>query len=620
MRHYNFQFVTVLLLSFLFLGCEDVLDKKNLGSLVAEDLWQDPTLVRGFMDNTMKDNLPSKETWEAIIDESYGQYDLGLPYDNISLSTGASSNEGSGYIEMWLYWGIRNINKFLENVDQCPEAKLPVAVKNDYVAQMKTLRAWRYFQMVRLYGGVPLLLREQQASDDLYVTREKTSVCIEQIVRDLDEAIAMGDDFPMKRDDTNAGRITRAVTLALKGRVLLYYASPQFASRTPAGTKDAATRWNDAYAANKAAIDQLTAAGYGLFRPNPATPEEAIQNYKDMFSEAYEIGNNPEMIWVRRFQWPVETSYWTNAVRDGVVLEMVNAYANADGSKYTGLEIPAAGSAAISLGVQNVPYWQGREPRFYASVVYNGKEHRMFRTNANETDDEGKQIHWWKFIGGAQAPYYDCERLDVVGMNYIKLNDTERYNETIGGGNHSGLDWPLIRYAEVMLNLAECAVKTGREAEALQILADIRKRAGIPAGANNYGLGQPSGDALILAILNERRIELAFEGFRFWDARRWRLFTDPLDGYKVNGLVRHTLKPLPKMEITPETLATIDVENDPDSYFAVFDNHIYAMDASPFNVGERQYFYRIAYEEHLKKNPNLAQTILWENGTFDPYE
>jgi hypothetical protein len=620
MKHNIFQSVAIFLFSLLLFGCEDVLNKKNLENLVADDIWNDPALLKGFMDKTMKDQLPESSTWDAIIDENYGQYDLGLPYDNITLNRGGASNQGLEYIEQWPYGGIRNINKFLDNVDRCPEAKLPVAVKNDYVAQMKVLRAWKYFEMVRLYGGVPLLLHEQQASDDLYVAREKTSVCIEQIVRDLDEAIAMGDDFPIKRDEANAGRISRAVALALKGRVLLYYASPQFASQTPAGTKDAVTRWNEAYAANKAAIEQLSAAGYGLFRPNPATAEEAVQNYRDMYSEAYEIGNNPEMIWVRRYQWPAQTATFTAPVRGGIILELVNAYANADGSEYTGLDIPVAGSAAISLGIRNVPYWQGREPRFYASVIYNGKEHRMFRTNANDTDAEGKQIHWWKFIGGAQAPYYDCERLDVVGMNYIKLNDTEKYNETVGDGNHSGVDWPLIRYAEVMLNLAECAVKTNREAEAVQILADIRKRAGIPAGTNNYGLGHPSGDNLILAILNERRIELAFEGFRFWDVRRWRLFTDPIAGYKVNGLVRHTMKPQPKVEITPETLATIDVENDPDSYFAVFDNHVYAMDASPFSVSERQYFYRIAYEEHIKKNPSLVQTVLWENGTFNPYE
>jgi hypothetical protein len=606
----------IFLFSVSLFGCADILDKKNLENLVADDIWQDPTLLKGFMDNVMKDHLPGRETWDAICDESYGQYDLGLPYDNIAMSVGGSSNQGIQYIEQWNYSAIRNINKFLDNVDKCPEDKLPAALKNDYVAQMKSLRALKYFQMVRLYGGVPLLLHEQSASDDLYVKREKTSVCMAQIIQDLDDAINIGDDFPMKRDDANGGRISRSVALALKGRILLYYASPQFSSQTPAGTKDAATRWNEAYTANKTALDQISAAGYGLFRPNPASHEEAVQNYYDMYSEAYENGN-PEIIWAERYQYPVKT--WSN-LGGGIVMELVNAFANADGSPYTGLDLPVAGSAAVSLGVYNAPYWQGREPRFYHTVFYNGKVSPGYKLNAIQTDldEKGRQIHQWTFIGGASAPFNDCSRLDVLGTGHSKFNDPD-INNTIPDGNHSGMDWPLIRYAEVMLNLAECAAKTDREAEAVQILKDIRKRAGIPAGSNNYGLGNPTGEALILAILNERRIELAFEGFRFWDIRRWRLFTDPIAGYKVNGVTRHTMKAQPKVEITPEVLATID-DNNPDSYFEVFDNHIYSMDASPFVVSERQYFYRIAYEEHIKKNPNIEQTILWENGTFNPYE
>jgi len=621
MKKYKFQLSIVILLIFSLFACNDVLDKKNLSELVADDLWEDPVLLKGFMDNVMRDNLPGVTTWIQITDEGYGQYDLALPYDNIPINHETQSNQGIGYIENWPYGAIRRINQFLDNNYKCPESKLSTAVRNDYIAQMKVLRAWKYFEMVRLYGGVPLLLRAQDADEDLKVSREKTSVCIAQIIQDLDDAIAMGANFPMTRSDAEAGRISRAGALALKGRILLYYACPQFSSQTPAGTKDATTRWNEAYIANKTAVDQLSAAGFGLFRPDPANAEEAIQNRKDMFSEAFEYGNNSEMIWVRRYLWPYRTSF-TGAVRDDITLEMANAYANADGSPYTGMNIPTAGTPGFALSVENVPYWQGREPRFYTDVLYNGKSHPMFRLNAlsNDLDDRGRQIHYWRFMGGANAPFYNCDRLDQIGQVHVKMSDTN-INETITDGNHSGVDWPVIRYAEVLFNLAECAAKTGKETEALDILMQIRKRAGIPQGDNNYGLGNPTGDALILAILNERKIELAFEGFRFWDIRRWRLFTDELAGYKFNGFYRHTLKARPKLgvSIDADVLATID-ENDPATYFAVFDNEIYSMDASPFSVGERQYFYRIAYEQHIKKNPNLQQTNGWQEGTFNPYE
>ena len=623
MKNFSFKQYFAVLIACFAIGCTDVLDKKNLENLVADDLWVDPVLLKGFMDNVMRDNLPGQQEMTYITDESYGQYDIGLPYDNIPISQESGSNLGIGYVEQWNYGAIRNINMFIDNVHKCPETKLPLATRNDYLAQMKVLRAWKYFQMVRLYGGVPLLLHAQNASDDLNVPREKTSVCMAQIIQDMDEAIAMGEDFPMKRDADNAGRISRSGALAMKGRMMLYYASPQFSKQTPAGTKDAATRWQEAYAANKTAAEQLTAAGYGLFRPNPASHAEAVQNCKDMFAEEYET-NNPEMVWVQKYQYPQRTSF-TGAVRTSVTLELANAYANADGSPYTGIIIPAAGAPGIALEIANVPFWQGREPRFYATMLYNGKEHRIYRNGAstvlpNDMAD-GKLIHWWMFQGGANNPYNNCDRLDNLGMYHIKMCD-QNINETVSNGNQSGVDYPIIRYAEVLLNLAECAAKTNREPEALDILKQIRRRAGIPQGTNNYGLGNPSGDALILAILNERRVELATEGFRFWDTRRWRLFTDPLAGYKINGLVRHTLKAKPKMAVTdlPTVLHTIDIDNDPDSYFAVFDNEIHAMDSNPFNVGERQYFYRIAYEQHIKKNPQLQQTLLWDDGIFNPYE
>jgi hypothetical protein len=619
MRYNIFKLATVFLFGLLLFSCEDVLDKRNLGELVADDLWQDPVLLKGFMDKTMDENLPGRDDiTEVLCDENYNQYYLGLPYDNIIMNANGAANQGLDIIEQWTYGGIRKINMFLENVDLCPEAKLPTATKNDYVAQMKVLRAWKYFQMVRVYGGVPLILNVQQATDELKVSRAKTSACMTQIIRDLDEAIE-SEDFPMTRSDSEAGRLSRSTAIALKGRILLYYASPQFSKQTPAGTKDAATRWNEAYQANKTAETLLTAEGFGLFRPEPASAEEAIRNYKDMFSEQYEIGNNPEMIWVQRYQYPVRKSD-IGATRSGVTEEFVNAFANADGSSYTGINIPAAGTPNTSLGIRNAVFWKGREPRFYAWILYNGREYPRYITGANETDELGRQIHSWTFIGG-EAPYGDCGRMEALGSSLsLKMSDAN-VNPTISDGNKSGLDYPLLRYTEVLLNLAECAAKTGREPEAIEILTRIRRRAGIPRGTNNYGIGNPAGDALILAILNERRIELAFEGFRFWDIRRWRLFTDPLNGYKVNGLVRHGLKPTRKVdEITPEVLAPIDVENNPTSYFNVFDNHIYAVDANPFNVSERQYFYRIAYEEHIKKNPNLEQTILWEDGTFDPYE
>ncbi|MDR1746627.1 MAG: RagB/SusD family nutrient uptake outer membrane protein [Tannerella sp.] len=619
MKKIIFQLGIITLCSCLLMSCEDVMDKKNLESLVADDIWQDPVLLKGYMDNVMANYLPGTSSLDGATEETYGQYSNDIPYDNVPISIGGTSNVGAGQAEQWHYAIIRAINRFLDNADKCPEAKLPTATLNDYKAQMLFLRAWYYFIMVRTYGGVPLILNEQRLDEELSVPREKTSVCIAQIIKDLDDAINYGDDFPFKRDDANAGRINRAAALVFKARVLLYYASPQFASQTPAGTKSAEQRWQEAYAACKRAIDELNAAGFGLFRPNPASPEEAVQNYKDMFSEDNEYPDNPEMIWVKRYQYPQRTSF-AGTTMGGPTLELVNAFAKADGTPYTDLHIPEAGSTAMSLGTFNVPYWIGREPRFYAWVVCNGNEYPIHVNNPNELDldEEGRMKHYYIFIGG-QAPYADCSRMEHIGSQWVKMADN-KINNTIAGGNHCGMDYPLMRYAEALLNLAECAAKTNRESEARDILYQIRRRAGIPQGSNNYGIGSPSGEELMLAIIKERRIELAMEGFRFWDLRRWRLFTDPIAGYRVNGTVRHTIKGQLKGPLDPAAFAALDIMKSPDDYFKLFDNQIWALDASPFSVTERQYFYRIDYDLHIRKNPIIEQTALWDNGTFDPYQ
>jgi hypothetical protein len=156
-------------------------------------------------------------------------------------------------------------------------------------------------------------------------------------------------------------------------------------------------------------------------------------------------------------------------------------------------------------------------------------------------------------------------------------------------------------------------------------LQTIRRRAGIEPGSNNYGLGNATGDALLVLILKERLLELSYEGdgFRFYDLRRWRLFTEDIAGYTAKNMVRHTIRPRLKAvdnAYDRQAMKDLDVLNDPDSYFDMFEDHIYALDAEPFAVSERQYFFFISFDGHIRRNPNLEQTAGWENGTFDPYE
>jgi hypothetical protein len=178
------------------------------------------------------------------------------------------------------------------------------------------------------------------------------------------------------------------------------------------------------------------------------------------------------------------------------------------------------------------------------------------------------------------------------------------------------------------MNYAEAAAMTGHEPEAVNALKAIRKRAGIPEGTNNYGLGNLTDKYdIVAAIFREKLIELCYEGHRFYDIRRWRLYTDKLGSsteYPLNGLVRHTIKSLLKSDRSDAILAATNVDANPDAYFALFKDEIRSMDIVPFCFAERQYFLRIPYLSHIKANPNLEQTQGWTDergaGTFNPYE
>jgi hypothetical protein len=357
---------------------------------------------------------------------------------------------------------------------------------------------------------------------------------------------------------------------------------------------------------------------------------------------------NEEIVWAHRYESLLEANEWDasvrpecsagNGQRPGPTLETVNAFGKADGTPYTELVIPEGSNLSPE---STVAFWKNREPRFYAFIAYNGCVWPMNRRQQQLAGDDvvdGKMQHQWIF---EQADYpYENSFSDYgggTGFRFRKMLATDADFTTGSYEKIAGTDWPLIRYAEVLLNFAETAAKTGNNEEAVQVLRDIRKRAGILPGDGNYGLqaSQLSGNPLIAAILNERRIELYIENFRLFDLRRWRLYTDDLvpgattirEGKKLNGLCRHTLKAeilnMPPKNPDHTVLAELDI-NDEATYFSVFKHTIRAHDSSPIAFAERLYFLRIPYTDHIQVNPVIEQTQGWEDargaGTFDPYE
>jgi hypothetical protein len=168
------------------------------------------------------------------------------------------------------------------------------------------------------------------------------------------------------------------------------------------------------------------------------------------------------------------------------------------------------------------------------------------------------------------------------------------------------------------MNLAECAAELGNNDEAYAVLKDVRKRAGITAGAGSmYGLkANMSKTEMTRAIMLERQIEFAFEGKRLWDLRRRRMLQE------LNGMRREAR--MAKLKITEEEFEPFknldtDFENEYDKYFEDNIEIAGADAANALNFPENYYFYPV-HSSDLVTNSQLKQTKGWDNGTFDPLE
>lgn len=558
MKIYNYILLGCLISSSF--ACSDILNKKDLSAVTEEDVWNDSKYATAYLDKLCRDNLPD---WDAGVannsDEANGGD--GIMYGQLTTSS----------IDTWNYEQIRKINLLLQKVGS---GSIDEETQNTLKAQALVLRAWRYFQMVRLYGGVPLILEPQELTDDLYVTRAKTSECIAQMVKDLDDAIAI---LPWKWTGDDEGRVTKAAAMAFKGRILLYWASPQF------NPQDDKQRWEKAYAANKQAMEELANNGYGLY---------------ESYSELWFDEMNVEAVFVKRFQEPGLTNSWNAGTRplseaqnytgwNRPSLEMVESYPMADGTPIT-----------ESKDYDPVYFWKNRDPRFAQSIAYNGC--------LWELSGKSGRIQW-TYVGSelnnpTPSGFYCRKAVDESYTPYY----TER----------SSTDWIEIRYSEVLMNYAECAAELGKNDEAYTILKQIRNRAGILPGSDGlYGLkAGMSQDDMIKAIMLERKIEFAFEGKRYWDLRRRRLFASELNGTRRHGL-------LPKLKISQEEFDKIkdnvNIDKDKDTYFR--DSLIVLDTKFDIDFKDNYYFYAIP-NKHLETNSKLEQTQGWDGGTFNPYE
>ena len=266
-------------------SCTSVLDKDDLTAVSEKATWNSEILSTAFLDKCYKDNLPSfSGDYSKYSDEGNGGGDF------IHGRLTAVATAGGPLGEHWPYDKIYTINVLLTSIDG---GSLSEDIRNRIKAQALFLRAYQYFEMVKIYGGVPLILTPQDRhSDDLYVTRNTAKECIDQIVKDLDDAAA---SLPSIWGENDFGRITKGAAMAFKGRVLLTYASKQF------NPNNDRTRWQTAYNACLAAQKELSENGQRALHP--------------IYKEIWTKETTSETVITTRFLDPVRTHNFMAGLR-----------------------------------------------------------------------------------------------------------------------------------------------------------------------------------------------------------------------------------------------------------------------------------------------------------------
>ena len=470
----------------------------------------------------------------------------------------------SNNIQTSVYGRIRNINDCLKGIEG---GTLSDEKKQTLLGQVYFFRAWCYYNLVKWYGGVPIVTDVLEPVESSFTPRSTTKACIDFILEDLDRAATMLKGKVWSGSDY--GRVTTGTALALKGRVLLLWASPLF------NRKNDESRWQKAYTEMKKDLADIQACGYGLYQTGNNV------NGSDFAKQFLVVNGNPEAIFVTLHNNVASddgldnqrNNPWERGIRPANTggsgknagLALVELFPMKDGkianlSNLSPLEKAGTRSYANTYSKlerseyaydETAPY-MNRDPRFYRTFAFPGFRWAFDgdatqRDGHNPSYNSGKDYVVWNYkwyvdLNEAGNPEngnsYSADNLYTsnVGIYVRKKSDdydlgTKLYNYEPLASKGAGPFFsqaPLIelRYTEVLMNLAEAACMAGQMGEAVTYLQQIRQRAGYTA-ENNYGLqaNLASDQATCMsAILYERQIEFAYEGKRFDDMRRWMLF------------------------------------------------------------------------------------------------
>ena len=474
------------IVSLTFFACdEDFLDRYPESSLNEKTFWKTPEDAKMALVGCYRwwEDYANIIWFDALTDNAKNPFDARIPF--------MALGEQSPYTtwDFFEYGGgaeaspIRRCNDFLANINNVEG--LNEDLKQQYIAEVKFIRAYDYARKTALYGDVPLVTEPISPDEAEGYNKSPKKDVIDYILKDLADAVP---HLPIDAPET--GRVTKGAALALKARIELFN-----------------ERWEAAAASAKAVMDL---GKYSL-----------MQKYEAIFWEVNE--NNKEVIldipYVRGTYW---NHVWQHIMPHGEggwsavapVQSLVDAYICLDGKSIE----------ESAIYNPDKPY-EKRDPRLHFTIICPGDEWNGRYMDPFSVIDQ--------YVGGNNMDYYAKWAQFGSSISGFHLRKWNNINVSTSELNDGGLNIIIFRYAEVLLTYAEAMYEAGKITQQVldQTINQLRDRAFVRSGGYiSYPKVQASAPDLLKIIRNERRVELAMEGLRWYDITRWRIAEDVMNG------------------------------------------------------------------------------------------
>jgi hypothetical protein len=541
-----------------FTACTEVLNVAPDGTLTMEEIYADPDRVEALL-NTCYMNIPQKgycyRFYEPAIvsisddgwtseDGTGGNLIYDVYNDNLSASNhavrdyGNSDVGGSANTAYWSrFWTqIRLCSQFLENIETA--AVKSEASRGRLKAEAHVLRAFYYTELVKWFGKLPVLDHTIPFDTDFSELERQPVYDVAKLVLSDCDAALQSSDLPWRiTTESEALRMTKALAWALKSTIMLYAASPLH--------NEGQNHWEEAYQTSKQAVSELKANGYELFKTctNPtlfgdygaAALHQLMCQNADYSAAPRDRETIFQHIHGGLFIWHIgyigSDMPGTYKVGTCPTQELIDAFETADGQPVLDLARPYSDENHLypNYNPANRTYnpddpYKNRDPRLYATAYMN--------EDVIIWDNEPVTIE--AYVGGKHQLSFDRSNRSFSRTGYFQRKLTTP--RASGDNQINNAFFKYYRLAGILLDYAEAAANAGHASEARTAADEVRARVGMPPLSADL-----SGDQLILRIQNERRVELAWEEYRYFDLRRWQ---------KPDGDLSATCKWLTAMVIT----------------------------------------------------------------------